>query len=265
DHYQDGELNKKSQTDYKDGLISKKNYWIKHARDLNNRIDGIGGFKKDAHKLIVMKFDLLLLYMIAYDYDEKLKLIMNILPSERNWNSIYQDVTTLINQLENYNKTIDASNKFKNYIMIFIGILLQLKGIIHKRVNSILQKVIELYIKKKSNQNNEVTNELNNKIIELQQQLINNWSSIITNFAKAQNYLDSLQILIKLFPNTWQKRKSKIQPPTTKLKNSFVPNNDSYYLPINSYSDLNEISGFMYNIIKEFNETFMTENSYKLI
>lgn len=63
-----------------------------------------------------------------------------------------------------------------------------MKAIILKQVNSVFQKVIDLYIFKKKNHKNDPLNELNNKIIELQQSTINNYNKSIANFAKAESF-----------------------------------------------------------------------------
>lgn len=135
--------------EFKANLILKKNYWIKIARQTKAESDKT----KDPILSIVISIDALLLYMISYDYDEKLKLVAELLPLERYWNSLYQDCSNLIVQLKQQISTTNEKSTSRTplteYIQLFIGILYQMKAIILKQVNSVFQKVIDLYIFKK--------------------------------------------------------------------------------------------------------------------
>lgn len=243
--------------EFKANLILKKNYWIKIARQTKAESDKT----KDPTLSIVISVDALLLYMIAYDYDEKLKLVAELLPLERYWNSLYQDCSNLIVQLKQQISTTNEKSSSRKplteYIQLFIGILYQMKAIILKQVNSVFQKVIDLYIFKKTNNKNGPLNELNNKIIELQQSTINNYNKSIANFAKAESFFSMTSQLSVNFPKTWY-NKSPHMNPTQTYETSFVPGSDNYFLPIGMYSELREISGFMFSCLREFSELFLS-------
>lgn len=250
--------------EYKANLILKKNYWIKIARQTKAEADKT----KDPILSIVISIDALLLYMIAYDYDEKLKLIAEVLPLERYWNSLYQDCTNLIVQLkQNISKNI-SNEKYSSriplteYIQSFIGILYQMKAIILKQVNSVFHKVIDEYMFKKNNNKNDLLNELNNKIIELQQSTISNYNKAITNFAKAESYFSMTSQVSVIFPKTWYNKSPHMNPVQT-YETSFVPGGDNYFLPIGMYTELREISGFMFSCLREFSKLFQSNNADK--
>ena len=247
--------------EFKANLILKKNYWIKIARQTKAESDKT----KDPILSIVISIDALLLYMISYDYDEKLKLVAELLPLERYWNSLYQDCSNLIVQLKQQisttNEKSTSRTPLNEYIQLFIGILYQMKAIILKQVNSVFQKVIDLYIFKKKNHKNDPLNELNNKIIELQQSTINNYNKGIANFAKAESFFFMTSQVSVNFPKTWY-NKSPHMNPTQTYVTSFVPGGDNYFLPIGMYSELREISGFMFSCLREFSELFLcTKNN----
>lgn len=253
--------------EYKANLILKKNYWIKIAKQTKAEADKT----KDPTLSIVISIDALLLYMIAYDYDEKLKLISEVLPLERYWNSLYQDCTNLIVQLKQSipkkisNEKSSSRIPLNEYIQSFIGILYQMKALILKQVNSVFQKVIDEYIFKKNNSNkNDLLNELNNKIIELQQSTISNYNKAIANFSKAESYFSMTTQASVNFPKTWYNKSPHINPIQT-YETSFVPGGDNYFLPIGMYSELKEIGGFMFSCLREFSELFQctTNNSEK--
>lgn len=257
------ELTKAEKDEYKATLISKKNHWIKIAKDIDQQFKESSS---DKNLKIAMKFDSILLYMISYDYDEKLKLISNILPSERYWNLMYQDLNNFILYLKDYYERIDSQKKVKTYVSFLIGLLYQTKSITLKRINAILKKVIESYIEKKSNSDKsndgEFLNELNNKIIELQQQSINNHNSMTENFAKAQPYLSNSPTISINFPKTWYNRAPKLNPNQTS-ETSLSPGSNNFYLPINIYSNMSEMSGLIFCCVREFIEIFLTEGQSK--
>ena len=250
-------FSEKEKEEFKANLISKKNYWIKIAKQTKAESDKT----KNPILSIVISIDALLLYMIAYDYDEKLKLIAELLPLERYWNSLYQDCSNLIvllkQQISTTNEKSSSRTPLTEYIQLFTGILYQMKAIILKQVNSVFQKVIDLYIFKKNNHKNDSLNELNNKIIELQQSTINNYNKSIANFAKAESFFSMTSQVSVNFPKTWYNKSPHMNPIQT-YETSFVPGGDNYFLPIGMYSDLREISGFMFSCLREFSELFLS-------
>lgn len=258
-------LTEKEREDFKSNLTQKKNYWIKIARKTRAESQKT----KDPILAIMISFDALLLYMISYDYDEKLKVISDILPLERYWNSLYHDCSNLIGQIKKQ-ITVKSSTEISlssgkasldEYLEFFIGILYQTKAIILKRVNSVFEKVIDLYIfKKKDTNQNDIINELNNKIIELQQSTINNCKRSIIEFSKAQPFTSLLSQVPTNFPNTWHNKSPQINP-IQPYETSLVPGGDNYFLPIGIYTDLREISGFMFSCVREFGEIFLSTKS----
>lgn len=242
-------------------LVNKKNYWLNMAREIDRRVDQT----EDPLLRIVMQFDSLLIYMISYDYDEKLKLIANVLPSERYWNMTYQSLKSFINNIEGFYNSLEQHLRVRTYISFFIGLLYQERALILKRINSILKKVIDLYMAKTTG-TGDVGAELHNKIIELQQKTIENFDEITENFASAQNFLSISPSVSINFPKTWYNRSSKVSPKHIN-DSSLIPGIDNYYLPIGIYTDLQEMNGLIYNCLREFIEIFLHENNtyrYKL-
>lgn len=237
----------------KNNLNNKKNYWVKVARNCQRQAEQT----HDTLLSLVINLDSVLLFMISYDYDEKLKLIANILPSERYWVSTYSDITNIIDLLERFRSSPDTQSKVKNYLPFFIGLLYQSKTAILRRVNAILQKVIELYTKKSHKE------DLNGKIIELQQQSMMNYTSMISDTAKGQEYLLKCPSISVKFPKTWHRRSSQIGPHEGS-DTSLYPSGDKFYLPIGIYSDIREVSGLLFSSLKEFSETFLAEKDGSL-
>ena len=47
-----------------------------------------------------------------------------------------------------------------------------------------------------------------------------------------------------------------------KFDENLIPNNQIYYLPLGNYSNLNELTGFLFNIINEFMDIYNNFHKY---
>lgn len=237
--------------EYRSKLIQRKNHWIQLAKETSQKSSGTSNSKLS----IVIRFDSIVLYMIAYDFEEKIKLVSDMLPLERYWSLLLKECKELIEvlKLEPLSELRDA----------FIGVLHSIRGVLLKRVNTILQKVINLYLQKKKETESYGEN-LSSKIIELQQQYISNCEQVVTEFQSNAKY-DFSAILSQNFPKTFENRLRKMSTLPNKPKpdiTGFVPSTDKYYLPIGVYSDLQEIAGLTYTCLKEYLE--ITKITYQL-
>lgn len=207
----------------RDDLIGLKSHWIKIAKEtkfIADRTDGILS--------LVIAFDSLLLHYISYDYDERLKIKMKISPLEQYWRTIIEDATKL-------NERIDSNylsdGKLNPYIKFFKALLHTFIAVLYRKINYIIDQAI-------SNDNNN-----QDKITTLQKKSIANFKAIETNFYQSEVTCPEMTLFIqKNLPGTWSKRANNL----TRI------NNQSYYLPINSYTKLNEFTHFVYSSIDEF-------------
>lgn len=195
--------------------------------------------------------------IVSYDFDERSKIISGVLPSERSWKLLETDLTTLIGDLQKYTARLKEKNLLE-FMKIITYILYQIKSVVIKRINAILTKVIQLYINKNEK------SELHGKIIELQQLTISNNLAIVQNFIKSKpGYLNS--IIPSKFPITWSKRELnldivQLEYDLDSYNRNLKPLSQSYYLPMGVYTNLNEVSGFLYSIITEFIDIFNKYN-----
>lgn len=207
----------------RDDLIGLKSHWIKIAKEtkfIADRTDGILS--------LVIAFDSLLLHYISYDYDERLKLKMKISPLEQYWRTIIDDATKL-------NERIDSNyfsdGKLNLYIKFFKALLHTFIAVLYRKINHIIDQAIA------DDNNNQ------DKITNLQKKSIANFKAIETNFYQSEVTCPEMNLFIqKNLPGTWSKRANNL----TRI------NNQSYYLPINSYTKLNEFTHFVYSSIDEF-------------
>ncbi|CAX44870.1 conserved hypothetical protein [Candida dubliniensis CD36] len=202
---------------------------------------------------MIIQVDAFLLRMVSNDFDERSKIISGVLPSERSWKLLDQDIENFINKIDTYLKQQQQhypnDKIFNDFCTILNCIMFQTRALIMKRINGILTSVIQSYIDKKNL-------DLNLKIIELQQLSINNNLKIMEFFMNSNpSYLNHI-IRIR-FPMTWNKKKLNLQTVQLtynlmKFDENIKPNSQIYYLPFGNYTNLNELAGFLYNIINEF-------------
>ncbi|MCP8718136.1 MAG: hypothetical protein M5F18_02435 [Asgard group archaeon] len=131
-----------------------------------------------------------------------------------------------------------------------------------KRINEILLSVIQLYIDKKNS-------DLNGKIIELQQLSLNNNNTIIEHFMNSNPaYLNA--VIPVRFPITWFNKCLDLDIPQkaynlADFKRSVKPSLQLYYLPFGNYTNLNELTAFLFSIMKEFIDIYNKFNSASAI
>lgn len=249
-------LTKAQRDETRDSLLSQKVHWLNLSKTAQSKAQSCKGNDELLH--IIVQIDGLLLRMVSYDFDERSKIISGVLPSERSWKLLENDLTTLINDLEKFTTGLKEKNLLE-FMKILTCILYQIKSVVTKRINAILTKVIQLYISK-----NTEKGELNGKIIELQQLTISNNLAIVLNFINSKpSYLNAV-IPLK-FPITWSKKELSMENvqqeyDLNNYNRNLKPLNQLYYLPMGVYTNLNEVSGFLYRIIDEFIEIFNKYN-----
>lgn len=244
-----------NEEEQKNKLIHRKNYWVQLARETKQRAKELVTLEKPIMAIIV-RFDSILLYIISCDYEEKVKLATKALPLERYWSILMQDCMDLIKLI----KTTPASDPQWE---LLIGILHLTRAVVLKRINSILNRTVQLYMNKRSDGGNII--ELTNKIIELQRTQISNSEYISVEFRLAEQYHQS-GLSAKYFPKTWAKRLNDIpNNSNSTTKTSIVPGTDSFYLPIGIYSDLQDVGGYMFSCVREMMEIIASDNLRKFV
>ncbi|KAK6202400.1 uncharacterized protein RJT21DRAFT_118418 [Scheffersomyces amazonensis] len=237
-------------------LQSKKNSWLSIYKDSKAYSERYAG----TDKLITVfcQIDGILSKIVAYDYDERSKLVTGVLPSERSWKLLDQETGELIINISKWTKDIQDI-MLNGFFRIITCVLYQTRALIVKRINSILTKVIQSYIRKRSE-----SQELNDKIIELQQSSILNNDIIATMFLNSRP--DYLNISIpNKFAGTWSKRNTNIETVQKEynlydFNKNLRPIYQQYYLPLGSYSNITEMSGFLFNVVNEFIEVYNKHN-----
>lgn len=233
-------------------LQQKKNQWLQIARSTKEKAQATHS-RLLSH---IINVDALLLKIIANDYDERAKIVVGVLPSERLWKNVVVEVSDLIASLHDYVAGIKEKNLI-DFSKILLCILLQTRALVYKRINGILSMVIELYKKKKSES-------LYGKIIELQQLYIDNDQLIIKDFMNCKpDYL--LAIIPQKFPQTTYKcshnlKTVQLQYDLSNYQGSLKPRPKSFFLPFGVYSNLNEAVSLLYYVVSEFIDIFNKYN-----
>lgn len=182
-----------------------------------------------------MYLDLVLQYAVACDKEESGRT-----STERSWTQLGQALQTAANHLEQMALKYE-DHKLKTYLLFFVGLLIQLRGIVLKRVNSIFAKVVDGY-KPKSD-----TDTVHSQAYEYQRKIIDNYNAMLDHFSRARTYFNCPGILV-MFPKAWHIRSKR--PPKQQGAINLVQ--DKFCLPLGIYSGLNEYAAFMYHSATEF-------------
>ncbi|EGW30850.1 uncharacterized protein SPAPADRAFT_156191 [Spathaspora passalidarum NRRL Y-27907] len=244
----------KSQRDeIKDSLQSKKNHWLNLSKSTKSKADSC----KNEFLSIIINIDSILLKIVSFDFDERSKIVSEVLPSERSWKLLDQEINGLISRIEKYSKLVKEKIIFE-FLKILVCILFQARAIILKRINSILTNVIDSYIKKNDDR-------LNTKIIELQQLALSNNTLILEHFMNSRPSFINTSIPLR-FPSTWFNKSLSLEIPQRdynlkNFDNNIKPTNQVYYLPFGVYTNMNEFTAFLFNIMNEFIDIYNKYNS----
>lgn len=247
----------------KNVLLQKKNHWMQIARSTRQKAEALRNDPPRGTSSIlpfIIDIDSLILRMISYDYDERSKIIGDVLPSERSWKNLNQEITELISELTAYYSTPQEKNKnLLEFSRTLVCILFLSRAMVSKRINAILSKVIQLYKSKNSPQG-----ELNGKIIELQQLHLDNNNQIIADFINSKpEFLNST--IPQKFPQTYHRRKLNLKQlqqeyDLNNATGSLKPKYQNFYLPFGVYSNVSEATVFTYHILNEFIDIFNKYN-----
>lgn len=221
---------------------SAKEYWLKVAKDIQSNGEKLTS--RHSMLLLVYQFDWILCLLIAHGQDGVDS------SSERHWYALRNEIPPLVQRIEKYVKTNNVDDK-KPYLTFLVGILLTIKALILKRVNSILKSSVEGYFDQK-----DPNAQMMNKVINLQKRIISNQQQSEDDLAESQACFTKCGSPAKLFPKSWEFRKNAFQ-----RQSSFVltPSTDKYFLPLGVYSDLREGCAYLYCCVREFLDLYYSE------
>lgn len=225
----------------RDAGPDNKAYWLAIAKETHEYSEKI----KSSQPLlsVIVQFDWLLVLCIAYDHDERSRILNKTAPTERLWLSLYKEIAPFVTRIEKYIKANDVADKQKSYLSFLVGILAILKALVLKRINAILQGVIDTYLAR------EPTLEVRNKAIELQKLVISKYHQIEDHFGESQSFFSNCPPPATIFPRSWHNRSGRrIRPSDEPLS----PSSDKYYLPLGPYSDLREGCAYLYACLNGF-------------
>lgn len=215
--------------------LNRKNYWAQLAKEASHK----WRTHDDPRLAAVVGVDSILLYMIAYEYDDSLH-ATDKAAGERNWHKLVHDCADVIASLEG------AGCEFR-------GLLHLTQAMILKKVNSILQAQI---LQCRSQSDCDI-----NHIVLLQDLALRNWQLIEAHFRLATQSGPILQH----FPKTWHNRLPAVPPPPdSDSAASFVPARQGFYLPLGLYSNLREVAGVLFSCARETIDSLSTRPVYHM-
>lgn len=231
--------------------VAKKNHWVGLARTAKSQCLDKDG---DDVRALVAGLDAVLMYIIAYDIDERLKDAANVLPLERHWKALDGDIRAILQRVAKANPPHSSLAEFFN---IFTSLLHTCRAMIQLRIHSILRKVATLYNTKGAG--------LEQKVIDLQSQALTAYDNF-SEYLAASKPSVIYSLVPSRLPQTFRRKQSSLEKaqPESLLdpKNRFRPSKALYYLPLGPYLSLSEAAGLLFSATNEFIEIF-NKNSGK--
>lgn len=249
-------LSSSEREEMKNSLLKNKSFWQSQVKDARAMYDK----EQNELELIIISIDIIIMTMVVNDFDERSKDISGILPSERSWKTLDQEIQTILHKMKSYLLGSKSRNLFP-FLQTIRCFLYQTSAIVIKRINAILTKVILLYSSKDKD------TDLKSKIIDLQQACITNHERINSNF-NSSNQVYISEMGPSKYPKTYSKKWEslrKLNEFIEKNKTILKPHENPYYLPLGTYSDLNQVMGLLYNLTQEFINNFNNHHKDSLL
>lgn len=229
-------------------FIKLKTFWIKLAKESKFMAGQTEGILS-----LVIEFDALILFTIAYDYDEKLKNRMNISPLDRYWITLFDDIKATIKRVEIYLNS-PKFEPIRNYLRCFVSVLHKFSIIVMQKMSSIYEEL--------STKEQDIS-----KKADLQSKCLAMSKNVASSYKKSEIVCPNLDFFFKAnFPTIWQNRCKNLND--LKPINHLVPISQNYYLPINHYTTLSEFVSVFHHLVNGFitvhNNIFQEDLIYSL-
>lgn len=227
----------------KDSEVDDRHYWLNIAKETQEY-----GEKVQASNpllSVIVQFDWLLVLCICHHHEEK-SLLSGRSASDR-WHSLYKEISPFIGRIEKYIKANEVSDKQKSFLSFLVGILAVVKALVLKRINGVLQTAIDAKLAK------DHTPERENRVGELQMQIIANYRHMEDRYAESQSFFANCPVPSMIFPKSWANRSASIPRVSDE---PLQPAADKYFLPLGPYSDLREGCAYLYGCLRGFTDVF---------
>lgn len=227
-----------------------RDFWLKVAKDIHSRNDKI--VSRGSLLTLILQFDWILCRIIANDQDESGKPLTKGTAAEQHWYNLRNEIPHFIQRIEKYIRSNNVEEK-KPYLTFLVGILLTMKALILKKINSMLKGSLDHYIDQK-----EPSLQIMNKAINLQKQFITNCLQSDEYLAEAQSFFSRCDSPSRVFPKSWDNRKTSIQRIPSAVSS---PSEDGYFLPLGPYSEIRECAAYLYSCVNELLDLYEPEIS----
>lgn len=203
-----------------DDLIKLKTYWTKLAKECKFMCNSTEGIVS-----LIIEFDSLLLFSLAYYFDDKQKLNMGVPLLDMLWRSLLEDIDKCISRSAKFNKP-------KAYLAAFIELLRTFKIYVNKHI-------IEIY-----GMSRPVDSLIKYQEIEELQILI-------------ETNIPNLNLFIReKFPDTWANKINNMKS----LSPELLPLTGNYYLPIGPHLNLHQYLRVFFHFVNEFIDIYNKDN-----
>ncbi|ANB11899.1 hypothetical protein AWJ20_126 [Sugiyamaella lignohabitans] len=233
-------------------LRSKMHNWIELAREKKHEADSAME-KKQYSLAAVISVDSLLAFIVGFDYEDRADQMVRRDANRSSWSTLIPFIGRLIINFE------------QNKIHQLVGLLYQIRALVHMRIASACHSVIQKKTKQLPDTGSSASragsgpgsgsddvdvNKLNQEIVHLTTKYMACHDSSMQDFKLGLTQL-SLDDVEKDYPKTWTNRHASPKP-SSKHEGGYRPLEDPYYLPMHCFSTLQEAAAFGYKLTKEW-------------
>lgn len=223
-------------------LMLKMSKWADLARQQKHESDKYAKTRPLQAGVIAM--DALLAYIVAFDYEDRAHQVMRRPKRTRSWSTLVPYIGWLINLLE------------EGDCRHLIGLCYQIRALIQLRMGSCYKEQINRIIEEADPQKFEELSDTAAKLVKC------NDSSVL-DFKRGVRDL-GIEKIETMFPKAWKRRALFVQP-VSKHEGGYRPLEDPYYLPLHSFSTLQEAAALGCAITKEWAENNDIEIDWTLV
>lgn len=210
-------------------LMLKMSKWAALARKQKHESDKYSQAKPLQAGIIAI--DALLAYIVAFDYEDRASQVLRRPRHTKSWATLVPYIGWLIGLLE------------EGDCRYLIGLCYQIRALIHLRMATSYKEQINAVVGDTDSRDFE-------KLTELTASLIKCNESSVLDFKRGMRDLGN-DVVESMFPTTWANRSHTVQP-VSKHEGGYRPLVDPYYLPLHSFSTLQEAAALGYAISKEW-------------
>ncbi|KAA8898869.1 hypothetical protein TRICI_006452 [Trichomonascus ciferrii] len=230
---------------------SKMRSWMGVAKQKKHEADQASSDGK-AKTAAAISLDSVLCFVVAFDYEDKADVVMKTMLRPHSWYTLVPYMSQLI-------KMLDRANCKE-----LMGLCYQFRALIYSRIAQSYSQAVKKMTQTGQasvsfDQNNDTTTTNSTTTNDDKKETLGTISNKYISMQEASQHdfkrgfqLLTLDTIKRQFPITWKSKQRSPSPLPKQDGGSFRPTEDSYHLPLHTFSTLQEATAVGYKILREW-------------